>query len=130
MSLDVVKVRGVLKSRVLPVQPLHPPVDIRISITNIANVALEVPDVDRVEANLIWSTRNVNLSGNKRRFSKAKTHYRDPKPDISFSQLIADEKFLSLEYLLDFIQALEHRIHRCFIRFGGVRESRFVNSIL
>ena len=129
MSLDVVKVRGVLESRVLPVQLLHPPVDIRISVTNIANVALEVPDINRVEANLIWLTQNVSLSGNKRRFSKASTHHRDPKPDISFGQLIADEKFLSLEYLLDFVQGLEHRTHCGLIRLGGARESRFVNSV-
>jgi len=85
VSLDMVKVRGVFERRVLPVQFLHPPVDIRISMADIADVTFEVSDVDRIEAN----------DGN-------------PKPNVGFGQLFADEEFLALENLFDFVQGFEH----------------------
>lgn len=69
MSLDVVKVRGVLERRVFPVQLLHPPnpgpvsvcaptyrankpVDIRISMADIADITFEMPDIDWIKADL------------------------------------------------------------------------------
>lgn len=49
MVLDVQEVCRVLEGCIIPVQIPHPLVDCRISGTNIADVALEVLDVDRIE---------------------------------------------------------------------------------
>lgn len=50
MLLDMLKFRRVLECRHIPVQISEPAVDGRISATDVANVALEVLDVDCVEA--------------------------------------------------------------------------------
>jgi len=107
VSLYVIKVRGVLESRVLPVKLFHPPVDIRISVADIADITFEVSDVDWIEAN-----------------------DSDPEPNISFGQLITDEEFLALEYPLDLVQGLEHRMHGSLICLGAVCETGLVNSIV
>ena len=70
VGFDVVKVRGVPERGVLPIQLLHPPetlgqsrhdtlgyetsqpVDIRISMADIADVAFEVSDIDWIETDL------------------------------------------------------------------------------
>lgn len=49
MPLDVLKLRRVLERIVRPVQMAHPPVQSRVPGANIANVALEMLDVDGVE---------------------------------------------------------------------------------
>jgi len=85
VSLDVIEVRGVLECGVLPVQPLHPPADIRISMADIADIAFEVSDVDRIEAN-----------------------DSDPKPDVRFGQLIADKEFFIFKHLFDLVKSLEY----------------------
>jgi hypothetical protein len=50
MRLDVLKVCRVLERRIVPVQLAHPAVQVRVPITDVADVALEVADVDRVKA--------------------------------------------------------------------------------
>ena len=37
-----------------------------------------------------------------------KTHDSNPESDVSFSELIADEKFLALEHLFGLVQGLEY----------------------
>jgi len=107
VSLDVVKVRGVLERGVFPVQLLHPPVDIRISMADITDVTFEVSDVDRIEAD-----------------------DSDPKPDVSFCELITDEEFLALERLFDLVQGLEHFINCSLICFGAARKTGLVNAVI
>jgi hypothetical protein len=50
MLLDVLKLRRVLEGRVVPVQVPHPLVQGRIPAADVTDVALEVLDVDGVEA--------------------------------------------------------------------------------
>jgi len=107
VGFDVVKVRGVLERRVLPVQLLHPPVDIRISMADIADVTFEVPDIDWIE-----------------------TDDSDPKPNVCLGQLIPDDGFLALEYLFDLVQGLEHWKHGSLVCFSAVCEASLVNSIV
>jgi hypothetical protein len=73
VSLDVLKVGGGLESVILPIQPTHPPkdiktneretrrmvwqkgnlqMDVRIAVTNGSNVALEMADIDGIESDL------------------------------------------------------------------------------
>jgi hypothetical protein len=40
MDLDVLKVRGILERGVVPVQVPHPPVDLRVFVPDLADVAL------------------------------------------------------------------------------------------
>lgn len=51
MPLDVVKLRRVLECAVIPIQIPHPVVNCRVSRTHIADIALEMLDVDWVETN-------------------------------------------------------------------------------
>ena len=100
VSLDVVKVRRILERGVFPIQIFHPPVfhqfqsdiqhtriyprkhmkhnkpvDIRVPMTNIADVAFEVPNIDRVEANLQTGAteivRHPKITRNKEQRGKA-----------------------------------------------------------
>ena len=52
MRLNMLKVARILECGVLPVELPHPAVDVRVSVADGADVALEVHDVDGVEANL------------------------------------------------------------------------------
>ena len=55
VHLDMVKVARILERRVRPVELPHPAVDIWVPIANGTQVALEVADIDGIEANLIYS---------------------------------------------------------------------------
>ena len=52
MGFDVFKVRRGLERVVLPVEPAEPEVDIRVPVPDGAEVALEMRDINRVEADL------------------------------------------------------------------------------
>lgn len=52
MGLDMVEVRGRLERIVVPVKVLHPFVDCRVPVSNVANVAFEVSHIHGVEADL------------------------------------------------------------------------------
>ena len=51
VPFDVVKLRRALEGIVVPVQIAQPVVNRRVSRTHIAEIALEMLDVDRVETN-------------------------------------------------------------------------------
>ena len=85
-------------------------------------------DVDYVEANLDQLGPNVRRTPkNIGRGKSGETHGGDPEPDIGFGQLVPDEKFLALEHLFDFVEAFEQWIYGGLVRFGGSRETGFVN---
>ena len=70
------------------------------------------------------------MSTKHRTRGKEKTHDGDPKPDVSFGQLIADEELLvALELLFDLVQGFEQRIDRSLVCFWGIGEPSFVNTI-
>lgn len=48
--LDMLKLRGIFESGNVPVQVSQPPMDRWVSRSNVADIGLEVLDVDRVEA--------------------------------------------------------------------------------
>lgn len=60
VPLDVIKLRGVVERRLIPVQVTHPLVQKRVSGADIPNVALEVLDVDGVETNERHVSRTYN----------------------------------------------------------------------
>lgn len=46
VPLDVVELGGILEGRVVPVEVTQPPVDVRVSRADVADVAFEVLDVN------------------------------------------------------------------------------------
>ena len=72
-------------------------------MADIADVAFEVSDVDRVEANLGGRRKVSALAGSYRMGRWLGAYDGDPKPDVGFGKSITDEEFLALENLLDFI---------------------------
>ena len=52
VRLDVLEVARLLESGDIPVQLAHPEVNVRVSVSDGADVAFEVADVDWVEADL------------------------------------------------------------------------------
>ena len=60
---------------------------------------------------------------------EAETYDSDPKPDVGFGELIADEEFLAFEQLFDLVQGREHCMYGGFIRFGAARKTGLVNTI-
>ena len=52
MRLDMLKIARILERGVLPIELAQPAVDVRVSVADGADVALEVHDVDGVEADL------------------------------------------------------------------------------
>ena len=52
MRLDVVEVARILERSILPVQLAHPRVNVGIAVTNGAQVAFEVPDINGVKTDL------------------------------------------------------------------------------
>ena len=53
VRLDVLEIARVFERGEVPVELAHPEVDRRIAVTNRAEVALEMADIDRVEPNLL-----------------------------------------------------------------------------
>ena len=53
VGLDVIEVSCILESWIVPVQFPHPLVYGGVAVTDGADVALEVTDVDGIEANLV-----------------------------------------------------------------------------
>jgi len=51
MYLDVFKVCRIFECIIIPIKLLHPFVDGRISVTDCAEIALEMINIDRIEPN-------------------------------------------------------------------------------
>lgn len=49
VPLDMLKLRGVLEGRVVPVQVAHPAVQRRVTRSNVTDVTLEVLHIDGIE---------------------------------------------------------------------------------
>ena len=52
VRLDVIKVARILERREVPVQLAHPRVNVGIAVTNGAQVAFEVPDINGIKTDL------------------------------------------------------------------------------
>lgn len=115
MCLDMVEIARILELRVVPVQLAQPPrtvppdenrglpskaqdlqMDRGISVSDGAEVALEVTDVYRIEPDLANKVKN---RGAQRTTSK-KSDDGDEESDISLSQLVANEIVFSGKNLL------------------------------
>ena len=60
--LDMLKLRRVMESRLLPVQSPHPPMQRRVARANIAQVALEMLHVHSIEADDCCVQSNIGFS--------------------------------------------------------------------
>ena len=130
MRLDVIEVARRRKRPVVPVQLPQPPVpepvnqlylphctsgpmearnaqvDRRVSIADRAEVALEVTDVDGIEAD----------DG-------------DEQPDVRLGEPAADKVVLVLQYLLEPVERLEERNDRRLVRLLRRRKASLVHAV-
>jgi hypothetical protein len=128
--LDVDVVGGVLEGWVVPVEVLEPVVQVGVRVADgcervnwlaraqprpanpdfvlTAEVALEVPDIDSVEAN----------DGRE-------------EPDVCLGELVPDDVLLAaLEDLLEAVERLEQRLDRGLVRLLGGGEARLVDAVV
>lgn len=72
MPLDVVKIRGILERRMIPVQIAHPLMQRWIPRSDVPNIALEVLHVDGIEADeghITWSMSVFDLEGQTKKLT-------------------------------------------------------------
>jgi hypothetical protein len=107
VSLDVIKVGGRLESVILPIQPTHPAMDVRIAATYSSNIALEMADIDGIES-----------------------YNRHEESDISFSQAITDEVSLVLQQSLGAVECFKEVYDGGLICLGSLRKTTLVYAIV
>lgn len=110
MPLDVLKLRGILERRLVPVQVTHPLMHGRISRANIANVALEVLDVNGVEAN-----------------------QRDIQPNVRLGDVLAKvvrSVLLFAKVLLSTVERFKKGDDVALVGFGGGCEAGLVDAVV
>lgn len=110
MPLDVLKLRGVLERSMIPVQITHPLMQRGIARTNIANVALEVLDVNGVEADQC-----------------------DIQSDIGLGNILAKpvgSLLLFTQMLLSLVESFKKSNHVALVRFGCGCETGLVDAIV
>lgn len=110
MPLDVIKLRRLLKRRVVPVQVAHPLVQARVAAANVANVALEVLHVHRVEA-----------------------RQRHVQPNIRLGEGLAEEvRAVGLrgEVLFCAVEGLEDAQDALFVGLAGSGEAGLVDAVV
>lgn len=109
MPLDVLKLRGVLERRILPIQLPHPLMNRRIPTSNIPNITLEVLHIHRVEPN----------DGNK-------------QSDIHLSQHVSEPVWTRVagEVLLCAVEGFEEGGHVALVGIGFGREAGFVDAVV
>ena len=101
--------------------------DSGVAASNGTQIALEMTNVDGIEANLLVSS--VAHIGNSTKSLMRRSHDGDPKPDISFRQDIPDEIVFSSQNFLKSIEGLEQRHNGCLIGLLFDRKSCFVDAI-
>lgn len=108
MSLDAVKVGCVLECGVVPVEVLHPPVDVRVAISDRAVVALEMSEVDRV-----------------------KTDSCGVEADVGLSELVGEQVGSSItELLFDTVERLEERANVGLVSLLSGRKTALVDTVV
>lgn len=110
MPLDVIKLRRILECRVVPVQIPHPLVQARVAAANVANVALEVLHVHRVEA-----------------------RQRHVQPDVRLGEGLAEEVGtvgLRCEVLLCAVEGLKDAQNALFVGLAGGGEAGLVDAVV
>jgi hypothetical protein len=109
VALDMLKQRRLAKRRHIPVQVPHPLVDRGITTADITDVALEVLDIDGIEAN----------DGRV-------------QPDIALGDIFAPVERVGVlgEVLFDAIERFEERQHIAFVGFLLGREAGLVDAVV
>lgn len=110
MPLDVIKLRRLLKRGMVPVQVAHPLVQARVAAADVANVALEVLHVHRVEA-----------------------RQRHVQPHVSLGDVLAEEVGalgLRGEVLLCAVEGLEDAGDALFVGFAGGGKACLVDAVV
>lgn len=109
MVLDVLELGGPTKRRLIPVEISHPLVQIGISAANISDVALEVLDVDGVEADDGRIEADVGLG--------------DLVAEVERSRRFSEVGFGAVERFEELLDIL-------LVRFLGCREAGFVHAVV
>lgn len=110
MPLDVVKLRRLLERRMVPVQVAHPLVQTRVAAADVANVALEVLHIHRVEA-----------------------RQRHVQADVRLGDVLAQEVGavgLRGEVLLSAVEGLEDAEDALFVGLAGGGEAGLVDAVV
>lgn len=108
VSLDTVEISGVLESGVVPVEVLHPLVDLGVAVSNGSVVALEVGKVDGIESD----------DGGE-------------QPDVGFGQLVGVQVGSAVfQHLFDAIEALEKGFDVGFVCVLEGGKAAFVNAVV
>lgn len=127
VSLYMVEVARILESWEIPVELAHPEVNGGIAVADRTQVALEVPDIHRIEANLscegIFKKHDVLVINGKF------THNGDEETDVRFGETVSYKVILALEHFLQAIKRLKEGNHSSLVRSLGRGESRFVHAI-
>jgi hypothetical protein len=114
MRFDMIKVGSILESGIIPIQVLHPLMDEWVSVSNGAEIALEVPMIHRVEPD----------------------HCRE-QTYVRFRRLVSNQEiffafgflFLYLKHALNPIERFEERLHGFLIGLLGGGKTRAVDTI-
>ena len=104
--------------------------DSRISITDCAEIALEVTNVDRIEPDLIMDTSKDAKSQNGCPSPIViQTYNRDPESHVSFCKFVSDQVVFSGDYLFNLIERIKHFHDSLLVRHLGGCEAGSVHAI-
>lgn len=88
---------------------MYKPVNGRITVTNGADVALEVPDIYRIKSDLLIHARNkARLVGVSCIAEGNATHDGHPESDVCLGKLVADEIVFASQEFLRFVEGVEY----------------------
>ena len=89
--------------------------DVGVPITDATNVAFEVTDIDRVEADLPKKIKFKQCQWTSSKAEGRGTCNCHPKPDISFCESVPEKVLILLENFLDFVEGIKDLFDTLFI---------------
>src|SRR5579863_5429827 len=98
--------------------------DVRISVTNGSDVALEMADIDGIEPYLI---EQQLVNSFPRGFRRTSTHDGHVEPDISLSQAVANEVGLVLQQGFSTVKGVKERYDSILICFLALCKTSLVD---
>ena len=101
--------------------------DGRISVTNRAEIALEMTNVDRIEPNLNRPTPKVRMI--VQMLYQIQTYNRHPESHVSFCEFISNQVVFTGQYLFNFIKGIEDFHDSLLISSLGGCKPGSVNAI-
>jgi hypothetical protein len=82
-------------------------VDDRISVTDCAEIALEMTNIDRIKPNLTERHKKKSSECLLVQNAKVQTYNRHPESHVSFCEFISNQVVFTCQYLFNFIKSIE-----------------------